>query len=179
MRSIHILPIQFSYSNFLQPLQSCIESQFDIPSSIISDTFDCSNSFDIRRNQYNSSFILNDLLNVNHTESAKLIGVTSLDLFIPVLTFVFGEAQLDGPTAVVSTHRLRPEYYGLPPDKPLVLLRLQKETVHEIGHTFGLGHCENFNCVLHPSTYVEEIDLKSVNFCDDCKNKLKNKKLSF
>jgi archaemetzincin len=177
MVSIHILPIQFLYSDFLKPLQTCIESQFDIPSLIISYPFDYNNSFDTRRNQYNSSVILNDLFSVNYTDSVKLIGVTSLDLFIPVLTFVFGEAQLDGPTAVVSTHRLRPEYYGIPPNGPLVLQRLQKETVHEIGHTFGLGHCENFNCVLHPSTYVEEIDLKSVNFCDDCKNKLKNKKL--
>ena len=100
--------------------------------------------------------------------SMGLIGVTSVDLFTPVLTHVFGEGQLDGRVAVVSSHRLRPEAYGLPVNETLVFTRLEIEAVHELGHTFGLLHCFEPDCVMHASTYVEEIDLKSSEFCTEC-----------
>ena len=76
--------------------------------------------------------------------------------------------RLDGRVAVVSSHRLRPEAYGLPENEDLVFKRLEIETVHELGHTFGLLHCFEPTCVMHASTYVEEIDLKSPEFCTDC-----------
>ena len=44
----------------------------------------------------------------------RLLGITGLDLYIPILTFVFGEAQMGGPCAIVSYHRLAQEFYGLP-----------------------------------------------------------------
>jgi len=91
-----------------------------------------------------------------------------VDLFIPVLTFVFGQAQLGGKAAVVSTLRLKQEYYELPPNETVFLERLGKEAVHELGHTFGLVHCLNQGCVLNASTYVEEIDLKEADFCPEC-----------
>ena len=45
---------------------------------------------------------------------ARLLGVTERDLFVPVLSFVYGQAQLGGRVAVVSLARLRPEFHGLP-----------------------------------------------------------------
>ena len=95
-----------------------------------------------------------------------------MDLFIPVLTFVFGQAQLDGPGALVSTHRLRNEYYGLPRDRERLVERTIKEVVHEVGHSFGLVHCQDYNCVMHASTYVEDVDLKSSRFCPSCQSQL-------
>ncbi|MBI4462937.1 MAG: archemetzincin, partial [Acidobacteria bacterium] len=65
----------------------------------------------------------------------RLLGITALDLYVPVLTFVFGEAQLSGRCALVSAHRLREEFYGLPPSNDLFHERLVKEAVHELGHT--------------------------------------------
>jgi archaemetzincin len=94
--------------------------------------------------------------------------VVEVDLFIPVLTFVFGEAQLNGPAAIVSTHRLSNQFYGLGRNPKLMLERLQKELVHELGHTFGLYHCHQFECVMRSSTYVEEIDMKLSRPCDAC-----------
>jgi archaemetzincin len=97
-----------------------------------------------------------------------------MDLYIPVLTFVFGEAQLDGMAAIVSTHRLQNQFYGLPHDDDLMLRRLEKEVIHELGHTFGLFHCRQFECVMRSSTYVEEIDLKRADLCDACRSSLKS-----
>ena len=88
-----------------------------------------------------------------------------MDLFIPILTYVFGEAQLDGIGAVVSLHRLNNQFYGLPEDTGLMHDRLLKEAVHELGHTFGLLHCFQPGCVLNASTYVEDIDQKSRELC--------------
>ena len=97
-----------------------------------------------------------------------------VDLFIPVLTHVFGEAQLDGCAALVSAYRLDNQLYGLPPNRDLLFQRLCKEAIHELGHTYNLLHCHNQTCVMMSSTYVEDIDLKSHQFCDRCLKSLRN-----
>src|SRR5262249_11409644 len=99
----------------------------------------------------------------------RILAVTSLDLFVPVLTFVFGEAQLAGACAVVSLHRLREEVYGLPPNPGLLEERLLKEAVHELGHTYGLRHCEDWRCVMTSSHAVEFLDVKSNDLCRRCR----------
>jgi archaemetzincin len=127
-------------------------------------------SFHPEREQYHSSDILGRMnFSVDaQSPERRLLGVTSLDLYIPILTFVFGEAQLGGPCAVVSTHRLRQEFYGLPPDPVLLSDRLLKESLHEIGHMLALAHCEDYLCSMAPSHSVEWIDLKAPHFCSDC-----------
>jgi archaemetzincin len=94
--------------------------------------------------------------------------VTEVDLYVPVLTFVFGEAQLADGGAVVSVHRLRQEFYGLPADPELLRWRMLKEALHELGHTYGLRHCPDYTCVMSASNGVERIDLKSADFCAAC-----------
>jgi archaemetzincin len=95
--------------------------------------------------------------------------VASVDLYIPILTFVFGEAQLQGNCAVESSFRLRQEFYGLPPDSALFRDRLLKESIHELGHTFELSHCDDYQCVMSPSHGVEWIDLKTSRLCKACR----------
>jgi len=125
-------------------------------------------AFDARRHQYDSSGLLEALGRDPPGRGDRVIGVTDRDLFVPILTFVFGEARLGGETAIASLYRLRNEFYGLPPDGGAVVDRLVKECVHELGHTFGLIHCEDYGCVMHGSTSVEEIDLKGSSFCVRC-----------
>jgi archaemetzincin len=134
--------------------------------------FDPELPFDPSRGQYNSTLFLAQLLRGLDPGASKVLGVTSVDLFVPVLTFVYGEAQLVGKAAIVSTHRLRNEAYGLPPDEEVFLERLDKEALHELGHTYGLVHCTNPLCVMRSSTYVEEIDLKSAAFCPSCRSEI-------
>lgn len=97
------------------------------------------------------------------------MGLASCDLYIPVLTFVFGEAQLQGPFAVVSSFRLRQEFYGMPTDPQLLINRVVKECMHELGHTLGIPHCEDYTCVMASSHTVEWIDLKKSRFCESCR----------
>jgi archaemetzincin len=133
--------------------------------------FDPEQAFDVSRGQYDSTALLRLLLE-RHDDTppgGRVLGVTTVDLFIPVLTFVYGEAQLQGTAAVVSIHRLRQEAYGLPRDDELLFARTEKEAVHELGHTYGLLHCADPTCVMRASTYVEEIDLKSADFCPVCR----------
>ena len=125
-------------------------------------------AYDPARDQFNSQVLLQWLQAVRPPQAERVLGITGLDLFIPVLTFVFGEAQLGGQAAVVSWSRLDNRYYGLPADANLLHERLVKEAIHELGHTYGLLHCLDTRCVMRRSTYVEQIDLKQRSFCMPC-----------
>jgi archaemetzincin len=135
---------------------------------------------DASRNQYDAIAIVTELeraargWGMEHPGGAwvRILGITSADLFIPVMTFVFGQARLGGPAAVVSTHRLREEFYGLPGDEALRLRRLEKEILHEIGHTFGLKHCREAHCVMRFAPSVGEVDIKSAAFCAACRRRV-------
>jgi predicted Zn-dependent protease len=102
-----------------------------------------------------------------------LVGVTDVDLYIPILSFVFGEAQLGGHIAVVSYHRLHQQFYGLPRDDSLLRERLVKEAIHEAGHTRGLTHCDDYDCVMAASHAVEWLDLKGAGFCASCRGRIR------
>jgi archaemetzincin len=124
------------------------------------------------RNQYHATLILASLLRRLPQPGARILGITGIDLFVPVLTFVFGQAQLGGPGALLSTFRLRAEFYGLPADQDRLMDRTIKEAVHELGHTFGLAHCHEPDCVMNSSTYVEEVDLKADWYCPECEERV-------
>ena len=126
-------------------------------------------SFEARRNQYYSTKILKEMLGDVPQDALKLLGVTDEDLCIPILTYVFGEAQVGGTAAVVSLARLRQEHYGLTPDRPLLLERLRKESLHELGHTFGLIHCPLRECVMYLSNTVVDVDTRGRDFCMACR----------
>ncbi len=136
---------------------------------------DGSFAFNLSRNQYGSTPFLSALLERYEEFDGKILGLTEGDLFVPVLTYVFGEAQLEGKAAVVSSHRLREEFYGLQANEDVLRLRLAKEAIHELGHTFGMLHCNNYLCVMHSSTGVEEIDLKAEKLCTSCRMLLESK----
>lgn len=126
-------------------------------------------AYDPVRRQWNAGKLLLALEEMPEARGAKrILGVTEADLFIPILTFVFGLAYLQARAALVSVHRLHPEFYGLPTAADLVLRRLEKEAMHEIGHTYGLKHCDDQGCVMHYSNTAEEVDLKEARYCPVC-----------
>jgi len=175
MPSILIVPIRPVDHAELIALVTPLSNAFELPVSIEESMYlDPAFAFDSYRNQFNSTSIIATLLDRFPAHSGKIIGITAVDLFVPVLTYVFGEAQLDGRIAVLSTYRFREELYGLDPNPKLEHIRLLKESVHELGHTFGLIHCHNPECVMHSSTSAEEIDIKGKDFCEECEQTVSN-----
>ena len=122
------------------------------------------------RKQYHSSVILANIRKFAEKKLAynRVLGITEVDLYVPRLNFVFGEAEFPGKHAVISIFRLRPEFYGQPPNKKLFLKRALKEAVHELGHTFGLKHCQNPLCVMFFSNSIIDTDRKGPSFCERC-----------
>ena len=173
MACIYIVPIETSARFWREPLEAGIRHAFGMETRFVDDgLIKLAKTFDSSRDQYHSSGLLLQLLENPSAGAAKILGVVEVDLFIPILTFVFGEAQLDGIASIVSLHRLNNKFYGLPEDQKLLTERLVKEAIHELGHTFGLVHCANPVCVLHASTYAEDIDQKSDEFCGQCQEEL-------
>ena len=177
MKPIHLIPLAGGNGQMdpgldvLEHLASNLVRTFRTTCRIRPETFDASFALDAQRSQYYSTAILQRLERAADPD-ARVLAVTSCDLYVPVLTFVFGEAQLDGNCAVVSTARLTEEFYGLPRQDSLMRERLVKEAAHELGHTFGLRHCPDWRCVMASSHAVERLDVKSAEFCPSCRKRV-------
>jgi len=168
MKKLHLLPIGVVDPQLLEWLGQVLFDKFRMRTEILSPPLNPSFAFHAERQQYHSSEILASMQPYVNGSTWRLLGITQLDLYIPILTFVFGEAQLGGTSAVVSYHRLQQEFYGLPPDRDVLANRLLIESVHELGHTLRLTHCHDYQCAMAPSHAVEWIDIKDSGFCEDC-----------
>jgi archaemetzincin len=122
------------------------------------------------RKQYDAQAIISAYEKIDSTK--RTILLTNLDLFIPIFTFVFGLAKLNGHVGIVSTYRLRTEFYGLPSDPILLKMRLSKEILHEFGHLQNLRHCPDYRCVMASSNTADDLDIKSNHFCNSCLKKM-------
>lgn len=184
MKVIHLLAVAASTGTLSDPrgevtlelldeLAAELARIFHVSCHVNEDRLAANFAFDSPRGQYHSTGILQRMESLSPNPEVALLGVTSLDLYVPILTFVFGEAQLSGRCALVSTCRLHEEFYGLPPNKLLLQDRLKKEAIHELGHTLGLKHCFDWPCVMTSSHNIELIDLKDPKFCPACLSKLR------
>jgi len=169
MKLLQLLPIGNLDDGLLKTLRPAMEETFRVPCEVLPVRLDPEFAFHGERQQYHSSEVLQRMQSFLSGDSWRMLGVAAVDLYIPILTFVFGEAQMGGPCAVVSAHRLHQEFYGLPPDSGLFRQRVIKEAVHELGHTLSLTHCDDYRCAMAPSHAVEWIDLKESTLCTNCR----------
>ncbi|MFC1813650.1 archaemetzincin family Zn-dependent metalloprotease [Thermodesulfobacteriota bacterium] len=128
-------------------------------------------ALDKERNQYHSTAILEKLSGSAPSHAIKVLAITRVDLFIPILTYVYGEAQLGGKACIISTHRLDERSSFIGKDPPLYE-RAAKEAIHELGHTFKLRHCRDQACIMHYCRSVADVDRKTDQFCRYCKTLL-------
>jgi len=176
VNQIQLLPFGSVPAELLAELRTGLSREFPGTCEILTAEAEPQFAYNVTRQQYQSTEILAHMVKRQPPGSTRLLGVTLVDLYIPILTFVFGEAQLQGNCALVSAHRLRQEFYGLPSNPSLVHDRLLKEATHELGHTFRLAHCEDYQCVMAPSHGVEWIDLKTSSFCNGCRTSVRDPK---
>ena len=154
--------------SFLRHMAGDVEELFRLPVAHEANHFDLTDYYDPGRRQYDGNALLKMLDAMYDKGKHKTIGLFRVDLFIPILTYIFGQATLNGGTAIASLYRLRSEQYGMERNDELLYDRFLKVVVHELGHAFGLIHCRKPACVMRPATCVEDLDQKDSRFCAAC-----------
>jgi len=169
---IALKPLGDVANEVMEELREKVNLAFHCPVEIEEGFSYLAHAYNPERRQYLASDLLATLSNSPKERNERFVGIADVDLCAPRLNFVFGEADIVSATAIISLCRLRQEYYGLAPDKALLIERATKEIVHELGHTFGLNHCHNAKCVMHFSNSLADTDYKEVDFCNKCQPKI-------
>jgi archaemetzincin len=172
MKLVHLLPVGKIDISLLEGLCDSLSGCLPVRCEIVASALDPAAAYHVERQQFHSSEILQRMQRLVSTRSWRLLAIADVDLYIPILKYVFGEAQIGGPCAVVSTYRLRQEFYGLDRDEDLLRERLLKVCVHELGHTLDLHHCQDYRCAMASSHAVEWIDLRESAMCESCSARL-------
>ena len=171
MNEIILLPLLFYNSQLLNYLKTHVANLTGMPVSISNIPIDIKPYYNSERAQYDAAKIIQ---RVEKQESSTVVICTSIDLFLPIFTYVFGLAKLNGHVAIVSSHRLENRFYGLKDDPERLEERILKEVIHELGHLAGLRHCPQANCVMASSTSADELDVKDNFYCKSCLKHLMN-----
>jgi len=124
--------------------------------------------------KYRSTELINFFSKNLPEDSGKILFLTSEDLYSPVFSRYFGEAELNGRVGIISAFHLKENLSDLPNDTVIFYSRVEKEALHETGHLFGLIHCSDPNCVMKLSGKISDIDTKSPVLCSNCMDVLKN-----
>ncbi len=165
---VTICPIGLVDEGILEHIAKCISIRCGLTCRISKGMGNPQYAYNDTRCQYNSKLILKRLLQQNLRGTHRLIGVTPVDLYVPILKFVFGLAQIQGKCSIISLHRLCPRFYDQPSNPDLLLARVEKTVLHELGHTFGITHCRDRRCVMYSSVRIEDTDAKQPDFCPTC-----------
>lgn len=172
---ILISPIRIYDSELLDEIQDTVREAFGYPVVISSILEDITFAYYQGRSQYQSTIILKRLAELAPVDILKVVAVTRVDLFIPILTYVYGEAQLGGKACIVSTHRLGGDK-ATPFTEKKLRERLSKEAIHELGHTFNIRHCKDPLCIMHFCRTLGDVDRKSDQMCRYCRTLLEDEK---
>ena len=173
MQKIIISPIENNDVYNYQFLGQEIHRTFSFKTEIKSLLQDVNFAYDLTRDQYHSTAILEKLASTSPPSATKIVAITHVDLFIPILTHVYGEAQLAGKACIVSTFRLQ-EGLSITNIEKEFENRVIKEVLHELGHTFNLRHCDDKSCIMHYCRSIKDVDRKTDQLCRYCKILLKD-----
>lgn len=166
--NLSVAPVEIKNQELINTILEETKNSFNINTSLIKLKFNIDELFSPDRKQYFSTGFINQAVEQTQNIDGKVLIVTELDIFVPVLTFLFGEAQLHGKHSIVSFCRLHEEFYSEKENKKLFFERALKEVYHELGHNYGLIHCFDWDCVMHSSNSVEEVDIKGNYYCGKC-----------
>ena len=165
---IILSPIGEFSSDLIDPVARMIRKAFGFETIVTPILEDIEFAWDTARGQYHSTPILDRLAFKAPPRAVKVAALCRVDLFIPILTYVYGEAQLNGRACIVSSYRLEDRLTGSEPEESFIA-RIAKEIIHELGHTFDLRHCPDPVCLMHYCRNESDVDHKSDQFCRYCK----------
>jgi archaemetzincin len=169
---ISIVPINAVDAAFLDRLATCLEERFLASARVERSLVVPRSTLNATRGQLFVATLNAKVQRTRPDSDAVLLAITDFDLYKTSHRFVFGDADDAQETAIVSIHRLRSEFYGEPADSNLLFQRTLKESIHELGHAFGLKHCYNARCAMYYSNSIFETDNKMPHFCDTCDRRL-------
>ena len=172
LKTITLVSFGYFEKDILEKTAEAVIQEYHCIVNMKDGHLDLSEYYDAARRQYDGNALLKQVHSMSFPETDQNHGIFNVDHIVPILTFIFGQAFLGGQTGIASLYRLSNERYGMVPDGLLMLDRFKKEVIHELGHTFGLIHCHNPTCVMRSSTYVEDIDQKSMHLCHNCRTEL-------
>jgi archaemetzincin len=162
-----ISPVEDSDPDLLHQVGREIQRHFGYRTAIKPLLKNVDFAWDKARDQHHSTLILEKLAGLAPADAVKVIAITRVDLFIPILTHVYGEAQLGGKSCIISTFRLNE---GLSmSSREHFNQRVVKEAIHELGHTFDLRHCEDHACIMHYCRSIQDVDRKADQLCRYCR----------
>lgn len=170
MQEIVLAPINFSNPELIDKIVTELGKFLPYKIRLNTLQLDISFAYSTERKQFYSTKIIQHLIPYSENVDGKFTALVEVDLFIPVFTYVLGEAQLNGKVSIVSLARLHEEIYSGISDEKLLIERTVKEILHELGHNFGLIHCKDWDCVMHSSMGIEEVDIKGIDYCANCKS---------
>jgi archaemetzincin len=173
LQEITLVSFGYFEKKILEQSAEAVRLEFNHPVSLREGHLDLSEFYDPARHQYNGNLLLNTVDHLPLPENSRILGLFNVDLYIPILTFIFGQAYLGGRTGIASMYRLSNKRYGIAANESLLIERFIKEVIHELGHMYGMIHCHHATCVMRSSTYVEDIDQKEGHFCTVCREKLR------
>lgn len=166
--SIAISPIGDFDSSMIDSLCETVFKNFGIPAKPHPILDDIAFAWNAERRQYHSTPVLERLAAKAPPWALKVAAIVKVDLYIPILTYVYGEAQLKGRACIISVFRLNQSLPPLSADMAFQS-RLAKEITHELGHTFDLRHCQDPACIMHYCRTEADVDRKSEHLCRYCK----------
>ncbi len=171
--SIIISPIGSYEPEFLKEIAESIKQIYGLHTEVTAILKNINFAMNKDRNQYHSTLILEKLAERVSSHTSKVLAITDVDLFIPILTYVYGEAQLGGISCIISTFRLNMETQHAASNR-VISSRIVKEAIHELGHTFKLRHCPEKTCIMHYCRSINDVDRKSEQMCRHCRILLKD-----
>jgi len=171
---ISIVPVNTLDAGFTERLALCLEERF-LVSCIVERTLRVPRTAlnSVRKQMFFNTLMSRVALAPVADPDAIRLAITEYDLYKTSHQFVFGDANEDQRIAIVSLHRLRSDFYGERADANLLFQRTLKETVHDLGHAFGLKHCYNARCAMYFSNSIYDTDNKLSHFCDICEKRVK------
>jgi archaemetzincin len=106
MKRIFIVSIGSVDPDILRNIANALEKAFHCKVELGKKMLIPQDSYNSKRRQYHSTIILQKIQAVKPKSFDRMLGITDVDIYVPELNFVFGEADILSGVTVISLTRL-------------------------------------------------------------------------